>query len=170
MRLSLHERRFAEELAREPQRLLAALSSRPSPGRVELLGRIEAGTQLTDRVVQMSVSLVRVWIDGLQAAGLAEQGGSTDLAEYRGKLSAFLKPVFIRMLNAVYAGASEEDLVACLLFIESDPGRRFHAALLDAVVSYYETAATAMAADLGLFLTEVRRARMDVGAATESAL
>jgi hypothetical protein len=130
---------------------------RPSPGRVALVERLDAGLGASETTVDVTVAIVRSLVRAFQPAlpALATlNGGQLDeqLALARNRTLALLRPTYIAGMLVAYRRLSNAELGEYLRFVESAAGQWYMSQTNSAVLKAVDVAAGVTAAELATVL------------------
>jgi len=132
---------------------MAPESDRPSPGRVALVERLDAGLGASETTVDITVAVVRSLVEALQPslpalANLSRSQLDEQLALARNRTLAVFKPAYVAGMLAAYQSLSDAELAGYLRFVESEAGRWYMSQTNRALLRAVDVAARATAAEI----------------------
>lgn len=130
---------------------------RPSPGRVALVERLDAGLGGSETTVDVTVAVVRSLVRVFQPAlpGLSQLSRDQlddQLAVARNRTLKALRPAYVASMLAVYRDLSDAELAEYVRFVESEAGRWYMGQTNSALLRAIDVAARAAAAELATAL------------------
>ena len=143
----------ATRLAGEHGADLAPEADRPSPGRVALVERLDAGLGASETTVDITIAVVRSLVEAIQPAlpplaNLSRSQLDEQLAVARNRTLAVFKPAYIAGMVVAYQSLSDAELAEYLKFVESEAGRWYLSQTNSALLRAVDVAARATAAEL----------------------
>jgi hypothetical protein len=143
----------AARFAGEGDASVAREADHPSPGRVALIERLDAGLGASETTVDITVAVVRSLVEALQPslpalANLSRSQLDEQLALARNRTLAAFKPAYVAAMLVAYQSLSDAELAAYLRFVESEAGRWYMSQTNSALLTAVDVAARATAAEL----------------------
>ena len=132
---------------------VAPEADRPSPGRVALVERLDAGLGASETTVDITIAVVRSLVEAIQPAlpplaNLSRSQLDEQLAVARNRTLAVFKPAYVAGMVVAYQSLSDAELAEYLKFVESEAGRWYLSQTNSALLRAVDVAARATAAEL----------------------
>jgi len=126
---------------------------RPSPARVALVERLDAGLGASETTVDITIAVVRSLVEAIQPAlpalaNLSRGQLDEQLAVARNRTLAVFKPAYVAGMVVAYQSLSDAELAEYLRFVESEAGRWYMSQTNSALLRAVDVAARATAAEL----------------------